>query len=110
MDAALGKGAGGDQLPLVQLRELGHAVLQAVGKHQTLHLIILPDPVVTSGGVEHPVADIHQIQQPPELFLRQFKIHNRHLLAVCFPVAFQYSRRKEKLPLKKMGSCAKFSL
>ena len=33
MDTAVGKGAGGDQLSLVQLRQGRHAVVQAVGKH-----------------------------------------------------------------------------
>ena len=75
MDAALGKGPGGDQLPLIQLRQPRHAVAQAIGKDQALHLVILPDAVIAPGGVKHPVADIHQVQQPPELFLCQLDLH-----------------------------------
>ena len=110
VDAPLGKGTGGDQLSLIQLRQLGHAIFQAMGEYQALHMVIVPDAIVSPGGIEHPVADIYQIQQPPELLLRQFKLHTGTSLPFCFPVAFQYSRREEKLPLKKMGRRTIFSL
>ena len=76
MDTAVGKGAGGDQLSLVQLRQGRHAVVQAVGEHQALHLVVLLDAVVATGGVQHPVADIHQIQQTPELLFRHVQFHH----------------------------------
>ena len=109
MDAALGKGPGGDQLPLIQLRQPCHAVAQAIGKDQALHLVILPDAVVAPGGVKHPVADIHQVQQPPELFLCQLDLHKKHLhLAGALRLYAQYSRLRRKKPLKIPGKLPKF--
>ena len=75
VDAALGKGPGGDDLPMVQLRQPRHAMAQAVGEDQALHLVILADAVVAPGGVEHPVADVYQVQQAPELFFCQLDLH-----------------------------------
>ena len=83
---AVGKGAGGDQLALIQLCQRRHAVVQTVGEDQTLHLVILLDAVVAPGGVQHPVADVHQIQQTPELLLRHFQLH--HTTSVAMGTSF----------------------
>ena len=85
VDAPLGEGPGGDDLPVVQLDELSHAVVQAVGKNQALHLVVVPDAVVAPGGVEHPVAYVHQIQQPAVLFLCQMQLHSGPPLGICSP-------------------------
>ncbi len=42
-----------------------------------LHTVVVPDPVIPAGGIEHPVAYVHQIQQTAELFLCQMQFHNR---------------------------------
>ena len=77
MDAAVGERARGDQFPLGQLRQRGHPVAETIGEDQALHLVIVPDAIVTPGGIEHPVADVHQIQQTPELLFREFDFHTR---------------------------------
>ena len=107
MDAAVGKGAGGDQLPLIQLGQRRHAVVETVGEHKALHLIVLLDAVVAPGGVQHPVADVHQIQQTPELLLRHFQLH--HTTSAHGNLRFHdYSTFQQGLPQKKMGRCANF--
>ena len=75
MNPAVGKGPGWNQLPPVQLHQLTHFVLETVGKYQAFHLIVLLDAVIFPGGVDHPVPDVHQVQQIPELLLRQFNVH-----------------------------------
>ena len=61
VDAAVGKGPGGDQLSLIQFHQLAHAMMQAVGENQALHLVVFPDAVVLSGGIDHPVSYVYQI-------------------------------------------------
>ena len=76
VNAAPGKGPGGDDLPVVQLHQRRHAVIQAVREHQTLHLVVVPDAVVSPGGIEYPVAYVHKVQQAAELLPRQMQIHD----------------------------------
>ena len=80
MDPPLGKGAAGDQLALIQLCQRSHPLSQTVGEHKAFHLIVFPDAVVAPGGIQHPVADVYQIQQAPELLLCHFQLHKSHLL------------------------------
>ena len=40
------------------------------------HIVIVGKAVITPGGVEHPVADVYQIQKPSEFFFCQFDLHS----------------------------------
>jgi hypothetical protein len=85
---------------------------QTLGEHQTFHLVILADTVIAPSGIEDPVADIYQIQQTPELLLCHFDLHmdtppRRRRGLYCMQ---QYNRPGGKIPLKKPGKSAKFSL
>ena len=51
VDAALYKGAGGDHLPLVQLRQLGHALYGGPAEQQALYLVIVGKALVSAGRV-----------------------------------------------------------
>ena len=75
MDAAVGKGAGGDKTAPVPLHQLGHPLRDAVGEDLALHLIVFLDTVITSGGIQHPVSYVYQIQQIPEFLVCQFELH-----------------------------------
>ena len=75
MDTAVRKGAGGNQLTLLQLHQFAHLVLEAMREDLTFHLIVLFDAVIFTGGVYHPVSYVYQIQQIAELLLRQFDFH-----------------------------------
>ena len=110
MDAALGKGTAGDQLAVIQLRQGGHALSQTVGEHKAFHLIILPDAVVAPCGVQHPVADVYQIQQAPELFLRHFQFHKSHLLWGKVFSTKIIARLSMGFQMKKQLSSANFCL
>ena len=61
--------------PPVQLHQLAHLMMQAVGEDQALHLVVFLDAVVFPGGVDDPVSYVHQVQQIPELLFRQFDLH-----------------------------------
>ena len=76
MDAALGKKpVRGSAVP--DTAHVKGAIIPwaTLGEHPTLHLIILADAIVATGRIEDPVADIHQIQQTPELLLCHFDLH-----------------------------------
>ena len=75
VDAAVGKGAGGDKTAPVPLHQLGHPLGDAVGEDLALHLIVFLDAVITSGGIQHPVSYVYQIQQIPEFLVCQFELH-----------------------------------
>ena len=56
-------------------QNLFDALQNGFGENQTLHLIVVPETLISPGGVKYPVSDIDQVQQTPELFLVQFKVH-----------------------------------
>ena len=75
VDAAVGKGAGGDQISPVLLHQLGHPLRETLGKDSAFHLIVFFDAVVAAGGVENPVSYVYQIQQIPKFLVCQFELH-----------------------------------
>ena len=48
VDAAVGKGAGGDQISPVLLHQLGHPLRETLGKDSAFHLIVFFDAVVAA--------------------------------------------------------------
>ena len=76
MDAALGKGTRGDQLPLVGLDQRHHAVGEAVGKNGAFHIVVFLNAVIAAGGVHHPIANVDQIEKTAELLFRQINFHS----------------------------------
>ena len=82
VDAALDEGAGGDGLAPIGLGQDGHALLPGLFKQQALYLVIVPEAVLSSGGVEDPVADVDHVQQTPKFLFAQFQLHTCDLLAV----------------------------
>ena len=83
VDAALGEDAGGDDLVAGDLKQ-GMELPQpgALGKYFAFHLIIVIQPVAAAGGIEDPVADIDEIQQPAEFFICKLDIHGAPPIAI----------------------------
>ena len=75
VDATLHKGPGGDDLSLVQLRQLGHPLQGRPAEEQALHLVVVGEALVPPGGVKNPIPDVHQVQQTAKLLLVQLQIH-----------------------------------
>ena len=72
MDAALGVGPGGDDGSVPGLGQGG-----GQGENLAFQVIVVLETVIAPGGIEHPVADVDQIQQTAELFWSQFDVHGR---------------------------------
>ena len=45
------------------------------GEQLALQIVIVGEAVFATGGVQHPVSDVHQIQQPAEFFRCQIDLH-----------------------------------
>ena len=75
MNASIGQGVGGDSFSFYHVDEFTHFQIGAMGKHQTLNLVVFPDTVVVPSGIYHPVSDIHKIQQITKLLLGQLNVH-----------------------------------
>ena len=62
-------------MPLPAGNERVHAVFGAQRKELFLQNIVILKPVFLACGVEDPVADVDEIQQPPELLVGEFYVH-----------------------------------
>ena len=62
-------------MPLPAGDERAHAVSGAQRKDLLLQNIIVLKPVFLARGVKDPVADIDEIQQPPELLVGELNVH-----------------------------------
>ncbi len=80
VDAALCKGAGGDDLPLIHLGQGGHTADQGLAEDKAFYLVVIREALVSPCGVEDPVADIDQVQQAPKLLVGKFQSHPQDLL------------------------------
>ena len=70
VNPALLIGAGGNDGSVPMLGQGG-----GQGKQFALQLVLVGEAVVAPGGVQHPVSDVHQIQQPAEFFRCQIDLH-----------------------------------
>ena len=75
VDAAVFVSLRGEDMPLPAGDERAHAVSGAQRKDLLLQNIIVLKPVFLARGVEDPVADIDEIQQPPELLVGELNVH-----------------------------------
>ncbi len=76
MDAAFGKGAGRNNLPLIQLGQRGHPFLGGAAKEQALHLVVILEAVLAPCGVQDPVSNVRHIQQAAELLSGKLQFHD----------------------------------
>ena len=74
--AALLEFAAGEGVPVPGGVELLPAELRAEGEELLLKVVVVPEAVrLGAGGVQHPVAYIYHVQQPPEFLIRELDVH-----------------------------------